>query len=175
MKQRRWRMLTARSPTMNNPPPTWMSLITWQSRRSLCPRRAPRLVQSSFWAVVQRRLADRDLGEGRGNTAGRAHNWCVAYLLNQWMVASLSTNASATVDGSPCQHQCMAGDPPSVGDTICDHLGRASPWPKSASADPEGPHRTSQQMFQLSFSLTSNSDLPVATVLPTLPRLLPPR
>jgi hypothetical protein len=44
-------------------------------------------------------LDDRDLGEAGGNTTGHAPSWCV--VLSQWMAASLSTQASTAMDGSP--------------------------------------------------------------------------
>lgn len=43
----------------------------------------------------------RVLGKGGGNADGRARNWYAAFLLSQWMAASLPTSALASAHGSP--------------------------------------------------------------------------
>jgi hypothetical protein len=92
------RTTSTMSPTTNALNPTWMPLVTRRSQ-SLCPPCTARL--SWFWAVAEKMLDGWDLGEGGRKAAGHAPSWCTAYLLRQWRVASLPTNALAIVDGSP--------------------------------------------------------------------------
>jgi hypothetical protein len=97
-------MMMVRSPTTTTSQPTWMPLVARQGR-SLCPRCAPRIVQSRFWAVVEWMLDDRVLGGGGGHAVGRAPNWCAVCLhsLVDGRVPARQ-HALATANGSLPQH-----------------------------------------------------------------------
>lgn len=118
-----------RNPTTTNlQAPTWMLLGAQQTLSLAQPRARAAAERTGADAgmgkgKVERALADRDLGEDEGSAAGRAPSWCVAYLLGQWMAASLPFNASSAADGSTSQCRWVAGGPPPARGATYGHLG----------------------------------------------------